>query len=132
MKPNWDLSSIFSPVDPAKFNSLLEGLEDSEREFVCQGFAQGFQLYFCHELRHPVEYPNMPSVEKHLDVVWNKIQTEVEAGRVAGPFEHPPFKIFFCSPLGLVPKAGQAGKFRLIFNLSAGDPSVNSATPQKF
>ncbi len=66
---------------------------------------------------------------QYLQVIWEKIMKEVVAQRVCGPFENPPFKNYFCSLLGLVPKVGQPGAFRMIFNLSAGQPeSVNSST----
>ncbi len=75
----------------------------------------------------------MPSAMKYPQVIWEKIMKEVVAQRVCGPFEKPPFKNYFCSPLGLVPKAGQLGAFRMIFNLSAGQPeSINGSTPDCF
>ncbi|XP_006823663.1 uncharacterized protein LOC102802806, partial [Saccoglossus kowalevskii] len=51
------------------------------------------------------------------------LQTEVQAGRVAGPFQTPPFNNLRISPLGLVPKK-QPNKFRLIYHLSC--PSGSS------
>ncbi len=75
----------------------------------------------------------MPSVRLNPQVVWDKVQKEVAAGRVCGPFEKAPFEHFYSSPLGLVPNAGQIGKFRLIFNLSAGDPiSINGGTTWRY
>ncbi len=70
----------------------------------------------------------------YQDVVWEKIQKEVDVLRVAGPFESPPFEFYPQSPLGMVPKAGQLGKFRLIFDLSSPHDgrSVNANTPQKY
>ena len=60
-----------------------------------------------------------------MEVARKKVRTEVEAGRVAGPFAEPPLPNLRCSPLGLVEKA-QKGKYRLIHHLSfpAGE-SVN-------
>ena len=46
-----------------------------------------------------------------------KLQKELEAHRLAGPFQSPPLSPFWISPLGLVPKKVQ-GEFRLIHHLS--------------
>lgn len=46
-----------------------------------------------------------------------KIKAVLEAGRVAGPFNSPPFANFRLSPLGLVPKK-EPNSYRLIHNLS--------------
>ena len=66
--------------------------------------------------------------------LWNKIMTEVEAGRYDGPFDSPPFKSYKQSPVGLVPK-DKGTKTRLIFHLSHlhSDPkrSVNGGTPKE-
>ena len=47
----------------------------------------------------------------------DKLIQEVKAGRIAGPFDTPPFNIFCASPLGVVPKK-IPGEFRLIHHLS--------------
>ena len=73
----------------------------------------------------------MPGVGDKVDL-WNKIMKEVEAKRVAGPFDEIPFENYIQSPVGLVPKAGN--KTRMIFHLSyifgvdEEDVSVNQAT----
>ena len=43
---------------------------------------------------------------------------EVQLKRVVGPFERIPFENYIQLPIGLVPKAGNTGKTRLIFHLS--------------
>ena len=57
---------------------------------------------------------------------------EVDAKRVAGPFNDIPFNNFIQSLVGLVPKAGN--KTRMIFHLSYDfgelEPSMNTATPK--
>ena len=61
-----------------------------------------------------------------------KINHEIHLGRIAGPFDEPPFFNFHSSPLGLVPKH-DPGKYRLIHDLSfpKGD-SINSYTSREF
>ncbi|OCT70393.1 hypothetical protein XELAEV_18037311mg [Xenopus laevis] len=60
---------------------------------------------------------NLSSVKDHPEVVVAKIEKECKLGRVAGPFDNPPFKNFRLSPLGVVPKK-EKGAFRLIHHLS--------------
>ena len=63
-----------------------------------------------------------------------KLVSELQAGRIAGPFQtlpHPDLKI---SPLGVVPKR-QEGQFRLIHHLShprASGLSVNDGIPKEY
>lgn len=57
------------------------------------------------------------SLLKTPDIVRLKIQCEIDAGRVAGPFDNRPIATLRVSPLGLVPKK-EPGEFRLIHLLS--------------
>ncbi|XP_044134386.1 uncharacterized protein LOC122945814 isoform X1 [Bufo gargarizans] len=60
---------------------------------------------------------NALSVKQNIDIVKEKIESEILAGRIAGPFDSPPFLNFRISPLALVPKK-EPNSFRLIHNLS--------------
>ena len=73
----------------------------------------------------------MPSANLAPDILTEKITKEVLHHRVLGPFKQPPLPNLQCSPLGLVPKKGNPGKYRMILNLSHpyGD-SINSHIPQ--
>lgn len=53
----------------------------------------------------------------YSDIVREKIDKEIKEGRVAGPFERPPFEKFRLSPLGVIPKK-EPGSYRLIHHLS--------------
>ena len=58
-----------------------------------------------------------------------KIQAEIDAGRVQGPFNQPPLSNVALSPIGLVPKK-ILGEFRLIHHLSyPARKSVNDGMP---
>ena len=62
-------------------------------------------------------------------MVTQNLAHEISLGRVAGPFDTPPFPNFQVSPIGLVPKKN-SDKFRTIFHLSfpkSGMTSINSA-----
>ena len=62
-------------------------------------------------------------------MVTNNLAHEISLGRVAGPYDNPPFPNFQISPIGLVPKKN-SDKFRTIFHLSfpkTGTTSINNA-----
>lgn len=69
--------------------------------------------------------PNMPSALEHPEVLDAYILEELEAGRVSGPFTKSQIELilgpFRSCPLGLVPKAGDALKWRIVRNLSKRD-----------
>ena len=76
-----------------------------------EGFSKGFRLGF-EGHRGPRDADNLLSVQRDPPTVLNKLQKEVNLGRMAGPFVEPPFTDLFISPIGLVPKS-DPGKFRL-------------------
>lgn len=88
------------------------------------GFEQGFPLHYSGP-RKSFDAENLKSASAKNSVVREKIDKEVAAGRMEGPFDHPPFQNFRVSPLGLVPKKG-INEYRLIHHLSYPDgESVN-------
>ena len=118
---NFDLSSIITPVNADWLEYLLQttNYDSAETKFLVDGFKQGFDIgYQGPQIRQSrsENIPFTPGVGNHTEM-WNKIMKEVEAGRVAGPFNEIPFKNFIQSPIGLVPKKGKS-KTRLTFHLS--------------
>ncbi len=78
--------------------------------------------------RDSMRTPNLSSAFLRPDVIDTTMRKEISLGRVAGPFDHPPFPNLRCSGLGLVPKDGN--DWRLIFHLSAPTgTSVNDFIP---
>ena len=69
---------------------------------------------------------NSPIVFQAPEHAREKIEQEVAAGRMAGPFDHPPTSPFHVSPISLRPKKN--GGYRLIHNLSYpyDENSINS------
>lgn len=59
---------------------------------------------------------NLKSINLNKRIIKQKINAELKAGRIAGPFSSPPFPNFRLSPLGFVPKK-EPNSFRLIHNL---------------
>ena len=75
----------------------------------------------------------MPTALADPNVVSSNLAAEVSLGRVAGPFDTPPFPNFQVSPIGLVPKKN-SNKFRTIFLLSfpkSGMTSINYSISQE-
>ena len=105
---------------------------ESEREFVVQGFQQGFDIGYRGPINNIRRFaPNLKLHVGNETILWNKVMKEVKLGRYAEPFKEPPFENFIQSPIGLVPKSN--GNTRLIFHLSYprnGD-SVNSLVPHE-
>ena len=61
--------------------------------------------------------PNLASAFQHPSAIDNYLHSECKQGRMAGPFDEPPFSPFHCSGMGVVPK--QDGSWRVITHLSA-------------
>ena len=110
-------------------NALLEGYSPEERGFLVNGFKHGFRIPFEGTIPPPC-HKNLTSALEHPSVVDNKIKKEVEKGRIAGPFPHPPLPQFVVSPLGVVPKK-TPGEFRVIHHESyPSGRSVNDGIPK--
>ena len=107
-----------TPINPDKLDYHLKriGYDKKKTEFLVDGFRHGFRLK--HEGELTQEEPcNDPSIAEHPEAAKEKIQSEVDKGRMKGPFDTPPFSNFHISPIKLREKT-EKGKFRLIHNLS--------------
>ena len=125
--------SIPTPVQADLLNNYLEGYSEEQRSYLFDGFTNGFRLHFT-GLRTSQDSHNLKSAIDNPIVVKAKLASELQAGRIAGPFQtlpHPDLKI---SPLGVVPKR-QEDQFRLIHHLShprASGLSVNDGFPKEY
>jgi len=101
-------------------------------EYLLHGFTYGFSIGHQGTVSQ-IEPPNNSTVDSNMDATLKLLQTEIDSGRMAGPFQKPPFNNFRVSPLKLVPKPKTSkNPFRLIHNLShpfKGD-SINSSIPK--
>lgn len=95
---------------------MLEGYPSPLVDYLTLGFVEGFKLEFEGE-RVSFQSENLLSARDNPQVVETKLQKELEAHRLAGPFQSPPFSTFRVSPLGVVPKK-TPGDFRMIHHLS--------------
>ncbi|XP_077781388.1 uncharacterized protein LOC144327059 [Podarcis muralis] len=128
---NISLGLACSPIKLEPLRALLKFYPNRQAAHLLEeGFSEGFRI--------PVAFtpnsscpPNQKSVLERPDIALKKIQKEITAGRVAGPFVTPPIEGLHISPLGIVPKKAP-GEFRMIHNLSyPKGTSVNDAIPQE-
>ena len=121
---------------PTSINSqvlshYLADYNPADTPILIQGFSVGFSLHY--DGPQVMRFSdNHQSALQASTLVNEKIYHEIHLGRIAGPFDEPPFFNFHSSPLGLVPKH-DPGKFRLIHDLSfPKDDSINSYTSREF
>ena len=134
---NFDLKNVHTQVNPQKLCELLtlSGYDATEVKFLYEGFTKGFSIGYLGPTMRQSTSNNIPFIVGDATDMWNKIMKEVKYRRVAGPFDHIPYKNFIQSPIGLVPKSG--GKTRLIFHLSYNfsdeedGKSLNYHTPKE-
>ena len=101
------------------------------QRYLVDGFLCGFSLGHVDQ-GHATGIPrNLESARVHPEVVARKLDQEVKAKRVAGPFQSSPFSNLVVSPVGVVPKK-EPGKFRMIHHLSyPKGESVNDQISQE-
>ena len=97
--------------------------------YLLLGFKQGFLIGY-EGLDFPLITNNLPSARDNPEQVTAAVIKELERGHTAGPFIHPPFENFLCSPLGAVPKID--GAHCLIIDLSSpNELSINDFIPKE-
>ena len=122
-----------TPIVITKLEDALAGHPDTR--FVsqlCDNLRYGARIGFEGE-RTPRFSKNLPTAVAHTSIVTSNLENEISLGRVACPFDTPPFTNFQVSPIGLVPKKN-SDKFRTIFHLSfpkSGTTSINSSIPKE-
>ena len=117
-----------TPVIVERLKTLLNNYDPKLKKFLIEGFSTGFHIG-CVGMRHTFISPNLRSAQDHPHIIVSKLEREIEAGRIVGPFSSPPFPNFVSSPLGVVPKK-QPSEFRLIHHLSYPEgSSVNDLIP---
>ena len=71
---------------------------------------------------------NLPSVCQHATIVEEHVAKERATGRLLGPLPPQLARLCHTSPIGLIPKPHQPGRWRLIVDISSPhDGSVNDA-----
>ena len=90
-----------TPLRLNNFKLLLHAYYD--KEFIVHGVEFGFRLGFTGK-HSAVSCSNSPSLLSNMQAGVDKVNQEIEKGRIAGPFTDVPFPYFKCSPLALRPK----------------------------
>ena len=102
------------------WHSFLAAHPDKDyANYIRDGLAHGFRIGFNNLgtlLRSSQK--NHKSVADNPQAVASFINTECAAGRVNGPFQINHMQGIHISPLGIIPKQHQPGKWRLIVDLS--------------
>lgn len=98
---NLNLTSIApSPVNLKNLSTALLSYDSQDAMILLNGFTNGFSLCYSGP-RQAREGANLKSVSQHVEVVQRKIEKEIEAGRVAGPFQNPPLQNLQVSSIGI-------------------------------
>ena len=115
------LPSKVSPIDAQKlWRELCFYPDQAKVDYVITGLTSGFRLRFdpsAVSLQSAVQ--NMPSASLQPSVIDQYLLSELEKGRVAGPFLISPIPNLHISRFRVIPKKYQPGKWRLIFDLSS-------------
>ena len=122
---------IVTPKKAVQLDNMLHSYDSAIRKFLVDGFTFGLKIPYFGLRNHRIScYPK--SLIGNVPILKQKIQKEIDAGRVAGPFNNLPFPNLEISPLGLVPKK-VSGEFRFIHNLSYPEGhSINDGIPREF
>lgn len=86
--------------------------------FILRGIRQGFRIGFDPEHTLVSTRRNTPSAQQHPEVVEKYLTKEITAGRIIGPFSLIDIPRIQISQMGIIPKAHQPNKWRLITDLS--------------
>lgn len=118
-----------TPIDVRLFRKLVSGFH--HEELVSEGLTHGFTFHFT-GADCPLSSRNSKEANTHSLAVDEKLQEEINLGRIAGPYKFPPLPNFKASPLSLREKS-TPGSYRLLHNLSYpyDDSSVNGGIDQR-
>jgi hypothetical protein len=93
-----------TPINLEQLSFLLKSYDSDLKTFLLSGFTLGFHLGSDFNKSSAMQCKNHKSALYNQVIVAEKIRKEIDKDRYKGPFEHPPFSKFTCSPLGLIPK----------------------------
>ena len=91
-------SGIVSPINAQILQHYLSGYDQTLSDFLINGFSFGFKIPYFGERKFRLS-ENLPSLKGKAEVLFDKIQKEIQSRRVAGPLCRPLFPISKCRPL---------------------------------
>ena len=126
--PAW-LQKVTTPLILREWIIELRDHPDAEfRSYILNGIKNGFRIGFNRAATCKSASFNMRSAIENAEVVQEYLKKEVSLGCILGPV--PPERVpagAQLSPVGVIPKSSQLGKWRLIVDLSSPDAkSVNA------
>ena len=95
-----------TPIKINKLKLILQGYDVEKLNFLISGFRHGLYLGY-QGPRESCFVKNSDSTKNNWEVVNTKLKKEMKMGRIAGPFNMPPFEKFRVSPLAVIPKSTQ-------------------------
>ena len=111
--------SQLTPINVDRFQHELRHHPNPDKvAYVVHGLRDGFHLGFHSSTSLKSAAGNMASALLNPQVINNYLQSEVQFGRVAGPFSQLPLPDLHVCRFGVIPKHHQPGKWRLILDLS--------------
>ena len=120
-----------TPINIDRFSVYLSGYDPTVVNTLISGFTYGFKINFQGKCHNSISN-NLLSAFNNPTVVDLKLSKELEAGRIAGPFDTQPFDNIRVSLLGVIPNK-TPGEFRMIHNLSfPRGKSINDFIPDEF
>ena len=124
--------SCFRPATPLRLQAWQKALADHPDQLFTQyslnGIASHFHIGADRIIRLRSNTTNIPSVRQHPQLVEAHIKAESATGRLLGPLPPHLSGLVQASPIGLIPKPHQLGKWKLIVDLSSPTgSSVNDA-----
>lgn len=110
-------------VSPLNFElfepELIRHPHRAKVNFVLQGIKEGFRLGCDKPVTLKSARRHKLSGYQHSGVIDAYLASNVRLGLVMSPFVSPPVPNLHISSLGVIPKKGQPGKWRLIVDLSS-------------
>ena len=105
------------PLKPNQLSKLLSRYPDSDKvAYVIQGLKQGLTLEYTGQFKFRA-LENLPTAKLDPQLIRDRLNKEIQLGRMLGPFKEPPFPDLMCSPVGLVPKK-DTDEMHMIIHLS--------------
>ena len=120
-----------TPVRPNVLSAYLDGYDPEKAAYLINVFSEGFRIE-SEGLEGECLMVDNTRLPEHLrPVLERKLQKEIEAGRILGPFDDAPFPNLRVSPIKVAPKK-TPGDFRFIHNLSYpyDEEAVNTSIPR--
>ena len=93
-----------TPVRSEKLSVYLDGYDPEKAAYLTKVFSEGFRIE-SEGLEGECLRVDSPRLPVHLrPVLQKKLQKELDAGRILGPFDEPPFPNLRVSPIKVAPK----------------------------